>query len=82
MTVVSSKEFVKNEDKYLDMAVNVNVCIKRGDNMFYLMYRPLDVQYPEQVIKAPDDDLRNAIPMTEVRDRVIDYIRKKNAMHS
>jgi len=82
MTVVSSKEFIKNEDKYLDMAVNGNVCIKRGDNMFYLMYRPLDVQYPEQVIKEPDDDLQNAIPMTEVRDRVIDYIRKKNAMHS
>ena len=82
MTVVSSKEFIKNEDKYLDMAVNGNVCIKRGDNMFYLMYRPLDVQYPEQVIKEPDDDLQNAIPMTEVRDRVIDYIRQKNAMHS
>jgi hypothetical protein len=29
--------------------------------------------------KAPDDDLRRAITMDEVRDSVIDYIRKKHA---
>ena len=76
MTVVSSKEFVKNEDKYFDMAVNGNVCIKRGDNMFYLMYRPLDVQYPEQVIKEPDDDLRRAISMDELLERTYGVIDK------
>jgi hypothetical protein len=82
MTVVSSKDFAINQDKYLDMAVNGNVCIKRGENMFYLSYAPVEAPYPEQEISEPDEDLRNAIPMTEVRDRVIDYIRRKNAMHS
>jgi len=42
MTVVSSKEFATNQDKYLDMALNEDVCIKRGQNMFYLMYRSSD----------------------------------------
>jgi len=82
MTVVSTKEFNTQQDKYFDMAINGNVCIKRGDNMFYLSFAPVQEQYPEQPILEPDDDLRNAIPMTEVRDRIIDYIRRKNAMHS
>jgi len=82
MTVVSTKEFNTQQDKYFDMAINGNVCIKRGDNMFYLSFAPVKEQYPEQPILEPDEDLRNAIPMTEVRDRVIDYIRRKNAMHS
>ena len=82
MTVVSTKEFNTQQDKYFDMAINGNVCIKRGDNMFYLSFAPVKEQYPEQPILEPDEDLRNAIPMTEVRDRVIDYIRRKNAIHS
>ena len=80
--VVSTKEFNTYQDKYLDLAVNEEVCIERGNGMFRLMYLPLEIQYPEQSILEPDDDLRSAIPMTEVRDRVIDYIRRKNAMHS
>ena len=82
MTLVSPKEFNTYQDKYLDLAINEDVCIKRGDSMYRLMYCPLEIQYPEQSILEPDDDLRSAIPMTEVRDRVIDYIRRKNAMHS
>ena len=42
MTVVSSKEFVSNDDKYFDMAVNEELCIKRGNNMFYLIYKSSD----------------------------------------
>ena len=82
MTVVSSKEFIKNEDKYFDLALDGNICIKKGDSMFYLSYAPFEPQYPEQPVLAPDDDLRSAIPMTEVRDKVIDYIRRKNAIQS
>ena len=37
MTVVSSKEFVKDEDKYLDMAMNGQVFIQRGDCMFHII---------------------------------------------
>ena len=42
MTVVSSKEFVSNQERYFDMAINEDVCIKREQNMFYLIYRSSD----------------------------------------
>jgi predicted transcriptional regulator len=38
MTVVSSKEFASNQKKYYDLAVNGQVCIRRGRNMFHLTY--------------------------------------------
>ena len=34
MTVVSSKEFISNDAKYFDMAVNEQVFIQRDDYMF------------------------------------------------
>ena len=37
MTVVSSKEFVSNEDKYFDLALDERVFVKRGKNMFHLI---------------------------------------------
>jgi len=42
MTVVSSKEFVNNEDKYFDLAMNEQVFVQKGDNMFHLVYRSVD----------------------------------------
>ena len=36
MTVVSSKEFMTNEDKYFDLALNERVFIKKGNNMFII----------------------------------------------
>ena len=34
MTVVSSKEFISNQEKFFDLALNERVFIKQGDNMF------------------------------------------------
>jgi len=34
MTVVSAKEFVTNQKKYFDLALNGQVMIKRGNNLF------------------------------------------------
>jgi len=79
MTIVSSKEFATNQRKYYKLAVNERVAIKRGESLFHLTYVPNEIRYPEQPVLEPDDDLRRAIPMTEVRDRVMDYIRKKHA---
>jgi hypothetical protein len=82
MTVVSTKEFNTHQDKYFDMAVNGNVCIKRGDNMFYLSFAPIKEQYPEQPILEPDDDFRRAITTEEFRKRlivVLDRVDKKYA---
>ena len=37
MTIVSSKEFVSNQKRYFDLAVNEELFIKRGKNVFHLI---------------------------------------------
>jgi len=76
MTLVSSKEFISNEDKYFDLALNGGVCIQRGDYMFHLVSDPFEKQYPPQPFLEPDDDLRNAISMDELRKSAHAHIRK------
>ena len=75
MTVVSSKEFVINEDKYFDLALDEQVTIKRGRNMFRLMYAPPET-YPEQPVLEPDEELRNAITVDELLERTYERIHK------
>ena len=70
MTVVSTKEFSTYQEKYFDMAVNGNVCIKRGGNMFYLSNAPMELQYPEQPICKDNSDLDLAITGDELRSRL------------
>ena len=79
MTVVSNREFAINQEKYFDLAENENVCIKRGSSMFYLMFQPVETQYPEQSILEPDDNLRNAITAEELLKRVHIDIHNKFA---
>jgi len=71
MTVVSTKEFSTNQDKYFDIAMNEQVFVQR-DNIMFIVTR-------EKKYKEPDDDLRRAIPIEEVRDSIIGYIRKKHS---
>ena len=70
MTVVSTKEFSSNQEKYFDLAVNGNVCIKRGENMFYLSSAPIEPQYPEQPFCGDNSDLDTAISGDELRERL------------
>lgn len=88
MTVVSSKEFICNEDKYFDMALNDHVIVQRGDNMFHIIYKNIDEMntyhdasvYDE--VLEPDEDSYRAIPADEFRERlieVIDRVDKKYA---
>ena len=42
MTLVSSKEFIADEDKYFDLALNGGVCIQRGDFMYHLVSAPFE----------------------------------------
>jgi len=66
MTVVSSKEFVSNEDKYLDMAMNGQVYIQRGNCMFIVsMANNVKKKHLE-----PDDDFRRAISGEELKKRM------------
>ena len=42
MTIVSSKEFVGNQKRYFDLAVNEKLFIKRGKNVFHLICTTID----------------------------------------
>ena len=71
MTVVSTKEFSANQEKYLDMAVKEQVYIQREDYLFIVtrFKEPKKKKYLE-----PDDDLRRAITMDELRESVHAHI--------
>ena len=73
MAVISSKEFATHQDKYFNMAINDDVRIKRERKMFRLVYEPV---VEEQVVLQPDDDLRRAITMDELRDSALEFIDK------
>jgi hypothetical protein len=71
MTVVSSKEFAANQQKYFDMALDGQVFVKRGDNMFHILCANMDaVNNNKQTILEPDDDLRRAITAEELKKRM------------
>ena len=74
MTVVSTKEFNTNQDKYFDMAVNECVVIKKGKNIFHLIYAPIETKYPEQPVLEPDNDLRRAITGDELKKKMRNVI--------
>ena len=77
MTVVSSKEFVTNQEKYFDMALNDRIVIQRGTNMF-VVQNFVTINEPD-VVFEPDSDFFRSIPIEEVRDRVVGYVRKKHS---
>ena len=72
MTVISTKEFITNQEKYFDMAVNGQVFVQREDCMFIVSR----ANVPKWKHKKPDEKLRNAITMDEVRDRLHAHIHK------
>jgi len=75
MTVVSTKEFNANQEKYFDMAASEDIVIQRGGNLFIIQsYIPYD---EPDVIFEPDEDFYRSIPLEEVRDEIVKYIYKK-----
>ena len=71
MTVVSSKDFITNEEKYFDMALYEDVCIKKGVNIFHLVNgKPFE----DDVIFEPNEEFYGCISATEFRKRVRDGI--------
>jgi len=43
MTVVSSNEFIRNQDKYFDLAIDENIIIERGGNIFHLTCSQMEI---------------------------------------
>ena len=78
MTVVSTKEFASNQEKYFDMAMTEEIFVKR-DNMMFLVTTVNDAK---KKYLEPDDDFRRAISAKDFRKRLIvsmDKIDKKYA---
>ena len=67
MTVISSEEFVINEDKYFDLAMNEQVFVQR-DNMMFIVTRVNENKKKNRL--KPDDELRRAITGDELLERV------------
>ena len=76
MTVITSKEFASNQKKYFDMAVNEEVCIKRGANRYQLMCQNFNNTNVYDEVLEPDDDLRRAITAEEILEGLYEYIDK------
>ena len=74
MTVVSTKEFSTNQEKYLDIAMNGQVYIRRGDCIF--MVAKASGHEETDVIFEPDEDFYNSITMEEVRERLHKVVDK------
>jgi len=72
MTVVSTKEFNTNQEKYFDMALDDEIYIQRGDCLFIVTR----VNGHEKKYKEPDDDLRRAITMDEFLTGVKEDLRE------
>jgi len=77
MNIVSTKEFNANQEKYFDMALQGRVIIQRGQNMFVIQ-SIISNNEPDKIFD-PDDDFYRSIPLEEVRDSIVGYIRKKHA---
>ena len=75
MTVVSSREFATNQEKYFDLALDEPVFVKKGDYMFHIICSNYDTVNKEQEILEPDDDLRRAITAEELKKRMRISIR-------
>jgi len=71
MPVISSKEFITNQKKYFEMALDREVLVKRGKNKFIISNANQCDEFLE-----PDDDFRRAITMDELRRRVKEDIHK------
>jgi len=72
MTVVTTKEFNANQEKYFDLALNEEIFVKR-DNVMFIVTRASDKK--KKYLK-PDDDFRRAISMDELRRRVKEDIHQ------
>ena len=76
MTVVSSKEFITNQKKYFDLAVNEEVFIKRGKNIFHLVCTTVDETVDEIIYHEPDEDFYSSITIDELQKRVKEDIHQ------
>jgi len=64
MPEISSKEFITNQKKYFDMALDREVLVRRGKNKFVISNAN-----PTDVFLEPDEDFRRALSAEEFKKR-------------
>jgi len=74
MTVISSQEFVANQEKYFDMALKDNLIIQKGENRL-IMQNFTSYEEPDMIFE-PDDDFYKSISMEELRSSAHEHIHK------
>jgi len=74
MTVVTTKEFNANQEKYFDLALNEQVIVQKGDNLFFVQSVAQNDE-PDMIFE-PDDDFYRSISMEELRASAHEHIRK------
>ena len=74
MTVVSSREFITEQDRYFDMAMTEQVFVQRGENMF-VFARTDEYKEPDMIFE-PDEDFYRSISMEELRKRVLNDVHQ------
>ena len=93
MTVVNSKEFSSNQKRYYNLAVNEDVFIRRGKNIFQLLCTNINgmhVDNPningtptyERVYFEPDEDFYRSISATEFKKRALEIVEKIHNQYS
>ena len=73
MTALTGKKMATHQNRYLDVAVEDEVCTKRGRNMLRLMYEPA-VEKP--MIFEPDEDFYSSITADEFKERALEIVEK------
>ena len=82
MTIVSSKEFATNQDRYYDLAVSDDVFIERDDDMFHLMCATADDAGVYDEILEPDEDFYRALSADEFRKRLIEVVERVDKIYA
>ena len=75
MTVISSKEFVANQDIYFNLAVKEDICIDNGRNRFRLIYSPVE-ESKKRVHYELDADFYRSISMDELLEGVLEDVHQ------
>ena len=83
MTVVTSKEFVANEERYFELALNEQVYIQKDKNIFQLMCTNADNEIiEERVYCKPDEDFYRSITMDEFKQRALVMTERIDKMYA
>ena len=79
MTVVSSKQFATNQKKFYTLALNEQVAIKRGKNIFYLSGSSIvddDTDEDVALLALAKSRMMDDDDETMTADELINYLRK------